>query len=117
MKNLILSLAALVSFTAFAQEAPKTIYEKQGALVKTTVFHDNGTVAQIGTFLNGKLDGKWVMFTPKGEKLAMGNYKLGTKTGKWFFWEGTTMKEVDFIDNRMVAVTQWNNKGAVVLNN
>jgi hypothetical protein len=46
----------------------------------------------------------------------MGNYHLGARTGKWFFWEGEALKEVDFINNKMAAITQWNNKGTVVLN-
>jgi hypothetical protein len=56
------------------------------------------------------------MFCREGNKLAMGNYHLGARTGKWFFWEGEALKEVDFINNKMAAITQWNNKGTVVLN-
>jgi hypothetical protein len=56
------------------------------------------------------------MFNDQGDKLAHGSYALGVKTGKWLFWQENTLKEVDFINNKMVAITQWNNKGTVVLN-
>jgi len=48
--------------------------------------------------------------------VALGSYALGVKTGKWLFWQENTLKEVDFINNKMAAITQWNNKGTVVLN-
>ncbi|MDB9903075.1 nicotinic acid mononucleotide adenyltransferase [Flavobacteriaceae bacterium] len=116
MKNIILSLAAVISFSAFAQQPKETIYEKKGPLVAATMFHENGTIAQKGTYLNGKLHGEWMMFNDQGDKLAHGSYALGVKTGKWLFWQENTLKEVDFINNKMAAITQWNNKGTVVLN-
>ena len=56
------------------------------------------------------------MFDAEGNKLAIGQYVFGEKTGKWFFWDDKGLKEVDYIENRVAGVTQWNNGEAVVLN-
>jgi len=116
MKNLLFSCCILFSVALSAQNKEAVQYEKQGALVKATRFHDNGAIAQQGTYLNGKLHGEWKMYNQEGEKLAMGTYQLGAKTGKWFFWEGEALKEVDFINNEMAAIREWDSKGTVVLN-
>jgi antitoxin component YwqK of YwqJK toxin-antitoxin module len=115
MKNLLL-LVVLLAGMSMAAQAPKPIYEKEGKMVKATFFHENGQIAQTGFYLEGKLHGEWTMFCKEGNKLAMGTYQQGAKTGKWFFWEGEALKEVDFINNKMAVITQWNNKGTVVLN-
>jgi antitoxin component YwqK of YwqJK toxin-antitoxin module len=115
MKNLLF-FVAFITTMALAAQAPEPTYKKQGDLVKATLFYDNGAVAQTGFYMAGKLHGEWTMFTKEGNKLAMGSYNLGVKTGKWFFWEGQALKEVDFINNKMAAITQWDNKGTVVLN-
>ncbi len=115
MKNTILIIALMFSFGVFAQDiAPK--FEKDGEMVKATYFHENGEVAQVGHFLNQKLEGEWKMYNEAGKKIAMGSYINGVKTGKWFFWEGNGLKEVDFYDNEIANVIQWNNSEAVVLN-
>lgn len=104
MKKIL--IIALMSFSlgAFAQDiTPK--FEKEGDMVKATYFHANGEVAQQGYFLNEKLEGEWTMFNEKGDKIAMGNYVKGAKTGKWLFWEGDALREVNFDNNKIAAVT------------
>ena len=115
MKNLLLSFALMTGLTMSAQVL-EPIFEKAGKMVKVTFLHQNGKVSQTGYYLNKKLHGEWTMFCPEGKKLATGKYDQGIKTGKWFFWEGEALKEVDFINNKIAAITQWNNKGTVVLN-
>jgi len=115
VKNLLFFVAFMTTM-ALAAQTPEPSYKKEGDLVKATFFHDNGAVAQTGFYMAGKLHGEWTMFNNEGNKLAMGTYNFGIKTGKWFFWEGQALKEVDFINNKMAAITQWNNKGTVVLN-
>ena len=113
-KILIIALMAF-SFGAFAQDtAPK--FEKEGDMVKATYFHTNGEVAQQGYFLNEKLEGEWKMFSEEGDKIAMGSYAKGAKIGKWLFWEGDAVKEVNFDNNRIAAVTDAKQKRALVKN-
>lgn len=115
MKSIATSLALLFSAMLMAQNIePK--FEKDGNMLKGTYFHENGKVAQTGFFLNGKLHGEWKMYDEEGTKIAMGEYVEGTKTGKWFFWEGKVLKEVDYADNRIAHVTTWNNEKSVAVN-
>ncbi|MGC1515297.1 MAG: nicotinic acid mononucleotide adenyltransferase [Maribacter sp.] len=115
MKKLLLIAVLTLSFGVFAQEVKPT-FEKVGDKVKATYFHANGEIAQQGFFLNEKLEGQWKMFNEKGDKIAMGNYDNGVKTGKWLFWEGNTKKEVNFDNNKIASVSNTNSKEAVVTN-
>ena len=94
----------------------KPLYEKEGDLVKATFYHDNGNIAQLGNFQDGQLHGEWIMFDESGKKVAIGQYSLGMKTGKWFFWKGDLLQEVDYSDNRIVSVVNWNNGESVAIN-
>ena len=115
MKKLMMILVMAFTFGAVAQDVePK--FEKEGDKVKATYFHTNGEIAQQGYFMNEKLDGEWKMFNDKGDKIAMGNYSKGAKTGTWMFWEGDIVKEVNFSDNRIAAVTEAKKVSPVVKN-
>lgn len=103
------------AMTLQAQETEPR-YEREGDLIKATFYHDNGIVAQKGYFLGDQLHGEWVMYNTQGEKIALGQYTNGLRTGKWFFWEGDNLKEVDFTDNRIVSVVNWDNGTKVVVN-
>ena len=115
MKNVFL-MGLFMMGLSLAAQTTKPSYEKEGDLVKATFFHDNGEVAQTGFYLGTKLHGEWKMFNKQGNKIAMGTYKLGAKSGKWFFWEGKELKEVDYISNKIAAIRHWDSKGTVVLN-
>ncbi len=109
-------MLAFLGTIAMQAQDKNPVFEKEGDLVKATYFHENGLVSQVGYYLNGKLHGEWKMFDEDGKKLAIGEYAFGQKTGKWFFWEDKGLKEVDYLDNRIANVTQWNNGEAIVLN-
>lgn len=115
MKKIILIAVLALSFGAYAQEVEPT-FEKEGDKVKATYYHANGEVAQQGYFLDKKLEGQWKMFNEKGEKIAVGNYANGVKTGKWLFWEGDMKKEVNFDNNKIASVTNTKSKESVVSN-
>ena len=115
MKRILIIAILALSFGVNAQQiAPK--FEKVGEKVKATYFHANGEISQQGFFLNEKLQGEWIMYDTKGEKIAMGNYDKGVKTGTWLFWEGDIVKEVSFDNNRIASVEQMNAKESVVTN-
>lgn len=115
MKKLVLIMVMAFTFGAIAQDVePK--FEKEGNKVKATYFHANGEISQEGYFLNEKLEGEWKMFNDKGDKIAVGNYTKGAKTGTWMFWEGDEVKEVNFSNNRIAGVTNSKNASPVVKN-
>lgn len=115
MKKVLGILAVMVTFMMQAQQ-PEPSFVKEGNKIKVTYFHENGLVAQTGTYLNGKLDGEWVMFDSNGSKLAMGQYTNGVRQGKWFFWQEAGLKEVDYLNNKIAQVVKWNNSEAIVVN-
>jgi len=45
----------------------------------------------------------------------LGEFKNGQKSGKWFFWDATTLSEVDYSDSRVATVSKWE-KGMVAYN-
>ena len=115
MKKWVLILVMAFSFGAIAQDVePK--FEKEGDKVKATYFHANGEISQQGYFLNEKLEGEWKMFNDKGDKIAIGNYTKGAKTGTWMFWEGDAVREVNFTNNRIAAVSNSKKIAPVVKN-
>lgn len=114
--RLLMTMLALIGTLAIQAQEKTPVFEKDGDLVKATYYHENGLVSQVGHYLNGKLHGEWKMYDTKGNKLAIGQYAFGEKTGKWFFWDDKGLKEVDYMDNRVANVTQWNNGEAIVLN-
>lgn len=118
MKKIFTIILVLsVGFT-FAQEKQKVETKKDGDLTIATYYHDNGVVQQEGTFnKEGKLHGVWTSYDLQGNKLAVGNYENGRKTGKWFFWSGKTLKEVDYKNQKIANVIEWNSASDVAINN
>src|SRR5690606_9396981 len=97
MKSILTAIALVFSVVMFAQGVEKQPkLEIVNGLVKATYYHENGKVAQTGTYLNGKLHGDWMSYDEQGNKLTIAKYDMGAKTGNWFFWDGNTLKEVKY---------------------
>ena len=118
MKKVIVLLVVLsVGFT-YAQDKNEPKLEKKNDTTLATYYHDNGQIQQVGTFNSkGKLHGEWASFDENGNKLALGTYENGIKKGKWFFWQDDVLKEVDYIDSKIVNVSEWSNKNDIALRN
>ena len=117
-RNIIVAVAFLFSGALVAQEQkPEPKFEKQEDLVRATFYYEDGTLSQEGTYKGGKLHGEWVSYNREGEKNAIAKYSHGEKTGKWFFWTGDKLNEVNYDANRIVSVSSWKNDGILVSNN
>lgn len=117
MKKIVILLVMLCVGFTYAQDKIQPKLEKKGDITIATYFHENGKVQQTGAFdTNGKLHGEWTSFDAEGNKVSIGNYEAGKKVGKWFFWEGDSLKEVDYIDSKIVSVNKWDNKTKVAVN-
>lgn len=116
MKKILVILVMLcVSFT-YAQEKKSVKYVDKGDLTEATYFYDNGAIQQVGTFnKEGQLHGIWTSYDLDGNKISVGEYENGKKVGKWLFWTGSTLKEVEFKDSKIVMVNQWNNKSRLAV--
>lgn len=119
MKKSILLLGLLfVAASTFGQADTNVKIEKKGDITEATYYYQDGTVQQKGAFNSeGKLHGTWTSFDVNGKKLMIGNYDNNKKVGKWFFWTDEKLKEVDYIDSRIVSVSERNEKTKVVLRN
>ena len=96
-----------IGVTAMAQENPVPKFEKEGDLIKGTFYYEDGSIRQQGTYKSGRLHGKWIAYNKAGEKHSMANYTEGKKTGKWFFWNSNKLIEVDYSNNKILAVNTW----------
>ena len=71
---------------------------------------------QEGFFKEGKLDGVWVSYDEKGNKVAVGEYADGFKTGKWVFFNQNNLCEVAYENSKVSSVRNLQ-KNAVVNRN
>ncbi len=103
MKKMFLISMMMVSAVMFSQDKPKL--ENLDDQVKATYYYENGNVKQVGNFLDGKLEGKWVSYSEEGNVQAIAYYKDGKKHGKWQYFESANVtKEVNYKNNNIVEV-------------
>lgn len=96
----------LISGIVFSQNSQPKL-EVVNKLVKATYYHDNGQLMQEGFFKNGKLQGEWISYDEVGNKTAIATYDNGQKVGKWFHWTAGNLNEVDYSNNKIVAIKSW----------
>ncbi len=116
MKKIILFIAILfVTAVTFAQKDKELKLNEDTNLIEATYFHDNGEVSQSGTFnLAGKLHGEWLSYNEEGQKISVGSYADGQKVGKWLFWSGEVLKEVDYNNNVIAGIVDTKNTTGIV---
>jgi len=106
--DMILILVFVLGLTFSYGQTTKVERTTSPQVKKLTQFHDNGEVAQQGYILRNKLDGTWESFDAEGNKIAVGNYEKGVKSGTWFFWTDEQLIEVEFVNNKVEDVIYWN---------
>ncbi len=104
MKKYMIIGAVLISSMIFAQKGTPKL-EVVDNMVKATYYYDNGKIQQEGFFKDGKLEGKWIAYDAQGNKLSVGEYSNGQKTGKWFFYNEAKLSQVDYTNNQVAYVT------------
>ena len=113
-KSILFSIAFLIAVVSFAQEKRDLKLNKDTNLIDVVYYHDNGVVSQTGAYTtDGKLHGEWLSYNTDGKKQVSANYDNGTKVGKWFFWKEATLKEVDYNNNRIASVSEWEVKSPI----
>jgi len=117
-KSILVSFAFLIAVVTFAQEKRDLKLNKDTNLIEVVYYHDNGVVSQTGAYTtDGKLQGEWLSYSTDGKKQVSANYDNGQKVGKWFFWNKTTLKEVDYNNNVIANVNEWEIKSRVADSN
>lgn len=123
MKNilslLVVCLLANVGVAQCSKTCSKDIKDKYvlvDGLIEATLFHENGAVAQTGFYTkDNKLQGEWISYDVNGKKLAVANYDNGNKVGTWKFYQGDTMKEVQYANSKIAKVSTWEAKDTRVV--
>ena len=115
MKKL-LALVFLFAISICNAQKVEPTYEKAGDMVKATYYYENGSVKEQGFFKDAKLTGKWVSYDKNGEKIMLAYYNAGKKVGKWFAWNKKTLKEINYNNNVIVSVKNWNEDSRLALN-
>lgn len=114
-RTVVIAIALLTATLGYSQGKVEKKFNKETNLVEATYFHDNGMVSQEGTFnIKGKLHGEWASYNREGQKISMGTYVNGVRTGTWYFWANDTLKEVEFSDNQIASVTEQKNTSGIV---
>ena len=118
MKRMIMLLCVLCVGMSYAQKERELILNEKANLIEVTYFHDNGTISQTGFYtVDGKVHGDWYSYCQEGNKLTSAQYDNGHKVGKWFFWMGDVLKEVDYQKGKIVAIHNWTGKETVIASN
>ncbi|GEQ85142.1 hypothetical protein ULMS_06500 [Patiriisocius marinistellae] len=127
MKKLFLLVAVLFATNVMiAQDCSKACdmkkvknsYVQVGDLIKATLYHENGTVAQTGFYTaDNKLEGTWTSYNTKGDITATAEYKKGNKVGVWSFFDGNIKKEVTYSNSKIAKVDTWEIKDTRVVSN
>lgn len=106
MKKVVLFILGIfLASYGYCQHRVDQKLNEETNLIEATYYHDNGLISQKGTFnLDGKLHGEWVSYDNKGEKIAFGSYDNGLKIGKWYFWSGESVKEVEYNNNTIASI-------------
>ncbi len=112
MKKLCIAAMLVVSGVIFAQEN-NVKHEVVDQMVKSTFYHENGQVQQEGFYKDGKVHGQWVSYDENGKKVSLGQYDNGVRVGKWFFWTGSDLTEVDYSANKIASVRKWSQEAVV----
>ena len=104
MKYLIcLFLFTTIALNAQENESRRELVQ-EGELVKFAEYHANGNISQTGYFLDGKNHGDWVSYDLQGNKISEGSFAEGKKVNRWLFWNGDSLIEVDYKDNKILII-------------
>lgn len=118
MKRILL-IALFFGFShSYSQENRTIEFNKEKDLYEVVYYHDNGNISQTGFYnKDGKLHGNWYSYCQEGNKIVSALYDNGVKVGKWFYWEDSTLREVDYQNNRITSVNTWTNTSNTVTSN
>jgi antitoxin component YwqK of YwqJK toxin-antitoxin module len=107
MKKMLLISMMLVCTVIFSQEKP--VLESLNDDVTATYYYKNGNIKQVGDYVDGKLEGKWISYSEDGTITAIAQYREGKKHGKWQYIESPYVtKEVEYKNNKIVQVVTKN---------
>lgn len=108
-KYRILLFAVMAMGIMVAQAQKPAEYEVEGEKTKVTKFFDDGSVREVGYFVDGKADGSWIEYRADGTIKTKAFYTAGKKTGTWIVYsqDGRSLYELIYTDNLLVDSHKW----------
>ena len=105
MKKLVILLMMFCVGFTYAQKERTLKFNKEKNLIEVVYYHDNGEISQTGYYTkDGKLHGEWYSYCQEGKKMVSAKYENGKKVGKWIYWIGDEVKEVDYSKNEVTIL-------------
>jgi|GEM_PF-6454186 len=108
--TLLLLLASATIAVAQAADKGKTVYTEQAdGSVKVLRMHDNGQVAEEGTYLNGRPEGRWQTWDIDGNKTAEINYREGKRHGEFRTYDRNNgiVTELAYTNGHLMSTDRW----------
>ena len=102
MKYLFILLLTFVTTVGYSQD-------KGNAEKAVCTRYEDGSFKETGLIKNNKLEGQWVKYSVSGEAIIVGNYKNGSKEGKWTFVDNSTgvITEATYAKNKVVNLKKF----------
>ena len=107
MRHLLLILTLVLTTGSLCAQEQKIITKEDNNTFKVVYLNEDGNIMQQGFIKNNKLHGKWSSFNKTGIKIISGQYEKGKKVGKWIFRNEGKVKEVEYADNTIINVVDW----------
>lgn len=118
MKNVLIAVVLIFGLNMVSAQEKKDTYQLVDDLIEAVLYHDNGEVAQMGTYnKKGVLHGDWISYDREGNIRSVGHYDNGTKVGTWRFYSESQMKEVTYVDAKIAEVTSYQMTDTRVVSN
>lgn len=124
MKHLLLTLALGAASSLFGQA--RHSYYESGALkkafwagegrVEMASYHENGRLAERGSFVAGKPDGLWKQYDAEGRLLSRVRFVRGERQGRCLVTnhDGSARFRLRYENNRLVHGVELDTNGEVV---
>jgi antitoxin component YwqK of YwqJK toxin-antitoxin module len=110
MKKIAYTLIIALCSISYAAEAQiEDVFVKKGEFVEVTRYYDDGNIREVGTYMDGKPQGKWTEYYVDGNVKTEAYYNAGEKTGTWFVYtqDGAALYELVYVDNSLAESHKW----------
>ncbi|WP_298365672.1 hypothetical protein [uncultured Lutibacter sp.] len=111
MKSYITVFLFLIfSSCLYAQQTTLPKKTAKGNLQEITLFYDNGNIMQHGFYTNdGKLHASWESYNMDGTKKCYATYNYGVKVGTWTYWSKDKITKVEYDNNKIISIEEFDN--------
>ena len=106
MKKIIISLIFVITCNiSFAQGTKNQKIEPIGDLLEVTIYYDDGAIMQHGFMTKEhELHASWESYYANGNRKCVAIYDHGKKVGTWYYWYDNKITKVQYENNKVIGV-------------